>query len=151
MKLQYLGFALMVVLFASSCNKEDKDCWDKKECAFCDEKDFPFKGKSDAYEDDKKDTGKNEGKDDGQEEKGCEHDIKEIIVEALVMDESCGCYVDGMVKYTKDNQTIALIKYHNPECTGEAIKVLCHDGDCESKKASCCTFIQECDSKSSTL
>lgn len=157
MRFTYILPALLTVLIFSACDKDDKDCWDKGKCDFCDDKDWDFLGekdndKSTDWDDDKnadwddKDT-YNNSEDDligNDDDKHCGNEIEEIVVEPLVLDESCGCYVEGIIKYVEDDETIAMVKYHDSECEGKATKILCYDGDCEHKKAECCTFYQEC-------
>ena len=156
MKSILLPLIAFTLFFITSCRKEDKGCWDKKECTFCKDKSYEKgdKGKKDWNKEEAESGVKSaaEGKDKEYGEKdvekgGCKHEMTEIVVEPLILDESCGCYADGMVKYVKNDQTIALVKYYNEDCDGVATKILCFDGDCESKKATCCQFVQDCGTK----
>ena len=167
---------LLIAIITVSCGKFDKDCEKDAKCTFCEDTKFERKGKAigwlkdkikedDVWEDkdewdedggdwdeDDKDDFSNEWDEydidrEHKEDGRCGNSMQQIIVEELVVDESCGCIVDGMVKYVSDGETIALIKYNDPECEGYAYKILCVDGDCESKKAKCCKFEQDCDSE----
>ncbi|NQY11866.1 MAG: hypothetical protein HRT71_20415 [Flavobacteriales bacterium] len=70
--------------------------------------------------------------------------VTQYIVKPLVVDESCGCIVQGFVKYVKDGKTVALVDYGDGTCDGWATKNICVDGNCEHKKASCCKFEVTC-------
>lgn len=144
---------VLIAFTLISCEKFDKDCNKDLECSFCLEKDFPGKkgekdkGDIDAAAGDKVKDNHQQGT-YGEHNGGCSKDskseIKEIIVEPILYDEECGCATSGLIKYVKDNKTIALVKYTEDGCKGIATKILCHDGDCQSKKAKCCTFEQDC-------
>ena len=70
--------------------------------------------------------------------------ITKYIVEPLVVSQECGCIVSGMVKYVKNDKTMALVKYGDGKCDNYAIKILCFDGNCDSKKAKVCKFTMKC-------
>jgi len=70
--------------------------------------------------------------------------VVKYVLKPLVIDESCGCIVEGYVKYLKDGQTVALVDYGSGECDKWATINNCVDGKCEHKEASCCKFEQVC-------
>jgi hypothetical protein len=76
--------------------------------------------------------------------------IEKIVVEPLVIDQSCGCVVSGLVKYLENGKTVALINYGKGECDTWATKQICFDGKCDHKKAKCCKFELDCSSASDT-
>ncbi|MDC1221435.1 hypothetical protein N8Z47_02060 [Salibacteraceae bacterium] len=169
MSLSKLLSLVLIVFISFSCGKLDKDCDKDNKCTFCEDEKFEGKGRAmgwlkDKLEDHDDDDFERDGDWDGDEDFSnewdeneierehnkdgrCGNSMQQIIVEELVIDESCGCIVDGMVKYVKNGETIALIKYNDPECEGYAFKILCDDGDCEGKEAKCCKFEQDCDSE----
>jgi hypothetical protein len=153
---RFILTSLILSLAFMSCGKFDKDCDKDLSCSFCMDKDFPVKDNvADNSDFDKGQESDLKGKDfdnkEKGEHKGCDKDKKsvmeEIVVEPIYYDESCGCATSGLVKYVKDNKTIALVKYDDPECTGYGIKIQCYNGDCESSKAKCCKFEQDCSPK----
>ena len=73
---------------------------------------------------------------------------REYVVEELVIDESCGCIVEGMLKYVEiaNNRTASLIKFASKDCEGYGYKILCKDGKCEHKfGASTCLLELDCE------
>ena len=50
----------------------------------------------------------------------------------------------GLVKYTKDGVTAAMVDYGYGRCDAVATKTICANGDCDSEEASCCLFDQVC-------
>ncbi len=156
---------ILIAFISTSCGKFDKDCDKDSKCTFCEDDKFEGKGRAmDWLEDKLEDHDEDDIVEDGDwddedfsnewdnkeierehdKDGRCGNSIQHIIVEELVIDESCGCIVDGMVKYVSNGETVALIKYNDFECEGYAYKIHCIDGDCESKKAKCCKFEQEC-------
>jgi len=79
--------------------------------------------------------------------------LEKYIVKPLVVDESCGCVVSGLIKYVKDNKTVALIDYGKGECDEWAVKTLYdEDGNCNGKsKNSYCKFKIECEEPSNEI
>jgi hypothetical protein len=160
---------LFIILISASCGKFDKGCKKDNKCTFCEDEKFEGKGLfmgwiNDKLDDEKEDDRDEDGdwdKDDKddfsnewddkeidrehKEDGRCGNSIQQVIVEELIIDESCGCIVDGMIKYIQDGETVALVKYNDTDCEGIGYKIHCVDGDCESKKAKCCIFEQECD------
>lgn len=161
-------FSLVLIVFISiSCGKLYTDCDKDNKCTFCEDEKFEGKGREMGWLKDKledHDDGDYERDWDGNEDFSneweekeierehdndgrCVNSMQQIIVEELVIDESCGCIVDGMVKYVKNGETIALIKFNDTDCEGFAYKIICDDGDCEGKESKCCKFEQDCDSE----
>lgn len=114
-----LVLSLMVTL--TSCGKKfEKFDKKEKECSVC---------TTDVYED----------------FYNVDPELTQYIVEPITVDPTCECIVDGMVKYTRNGITVALVKYEIADCDKPvAYKVICVNGDCEDKDATCCTFEQVC-------
>ena len=118
----FCGFLFFGV---TSCEKYDKEKWDKKkheygECgvgawSMCDDTRF-----EDPY---------------------IQSDNLEVfILSPLVVSDECNCIVEGKVKYVENGKTAAMVYYYSGECGGEAKKVFCIDGNCDSKKSPVCYF-----------
>lgn len=55
-----------------------------------------------------------------------------------------GCtdsYVEGYVKYLRDGRVAALVHYGFGACDHAAVKVLCHEGDCDHSRSTLCRFV----------
>ncbi|MGB0390102.1 MAG: hypothetical protein ACPGRC_02985 [Salibacteraceae bacterium] len=75
-----------------------------------------------------------------------------IIVKPLVYSDDCNCIVEGTVKYLESGQTVAMVYYYGKDCDSMAKKVLCVDGDCESKKIEICYFYpSNCDTPNQSV
>ena len=65
----------------------------------------------------------------------------------LRIDESCGCIVEGVIRYTKGGELWAYVDYGNGDCDPTVIVRDCSGGDCDHHKKSgsqCCQFLQYC-------
>lgn len=144
MRLPLLSLFLLLGLIFTACEKMDNDkCHEKQTCDYCDDKDWDDKDHQDGDDDnDKGDTDKASDKAEN-DQKSTDEAWEKTIVEPLVLNEDCGCYTAGIIKYVSGDDVV-LVKYDNKDCDGKAYKIYCDDGDCESEKAKCCVFNQKC-------
>ena len=70
--------------------------------------------------------------------------VEEIVVRELKTDPSCGCIVEGEVKYVKEGRTILMLDYGCGECDAWVVRTTCPNGKCKSKSADCCKFMLDC-------
>lgn len=143
MPLRLLSFLLLFGVLFTACDKGDDDhCYKKKTCDYCEDKDHDWDVEKENDQSDKggSDKANDPAGDDQMQSCGA---WEKIVVEPLELNDACGCYTGGMIKYVKGDEVV-LVKYDNDACDGKSYKIYCDEGDCESDKAKCCVFYQKC-------
>ena len=70
------------------------------------------------------------------------------IEKELVKDESCGCIVSGLIRYTRGGDTVAYVDYGDGDCDPTVIVSVGDfdkkSGDFKKVDQDCCQFLQDC-------
>lgn len=123
MKKSLVLFAALSFVFISCTKgdfkKEDKTNWKKDVCEVCEDDSFqdPTLVAS-TYK---------------------KYEIKELKYNAY------GCIESGYLKYLKDGETVALVKYWTKDNITEGWKQICFDGSCDNKETTECYFELTCE------